>query len=293
MIESISLKSVCDKAASLPCAPVLVPKILALLDKPEASSADLSSLISRDPGTSAAVLRLANSAYFGRVKCGSLDEAFLRLGTREISRLVIGGIVGRWAAAPVEGYGWEPGDLCAHSFTVAIASDLIARERGDPVLIKSAYTAGLLHDIGKLGMAYACGQHFDLVRKRQEESDLSWRELEREVFGFDHTEVGGALLRRWNFPLPLVQVVEFYPRPKVVTGPDRALVLLVHAAKNLAINLGVGVGEDGFLNELDAPLLLEEGYTAEFFSALVPVIFTEMEKIIGPDGKMTFLSEPK
>jgi putative nucleotidyltransferase with HDIG domain len=290
MIETLSLKSVCDKAASLPCAPDLVPKILPLLENPDVSNSVLSNLISRDPGTSAAVLRLANSVYFGRGKCASLDEAFLRLGTREISRLLVGGIVGRWASAPVEGYGWEPGDLCTHSFTVAIAADAIARERGEACQ-KEAYTAGLLHDIGKLGMAHACGQHFDLVRKRQEESDLSWRELEREVFGFDHTEVGAALLRRWNFPLSLVQVVEFYPRPQCVTGPDRSLVLLVHAAKNLAINIGQGVGEDGFSNELDAPLLLEEGYTADFFTSLLPVIITEMEKVIGRDGKMSFLAD--
>lgn len=290
MIESLSLKSVCDKAASLPCAPDLVPMILPLLENPDASNSVLSDLISRDPGTSAAVLRLANSVYFGRGKCGSLDEAFLRLGTQEISRLLVGGIVGRWASAPVEGYGWEPGDLCTHSFTVAIAADVIARERGEACQ-KEAYTAGLLHDIGKLGMAHACGQHFDLVRKRQEISDLSWRELEREVFGFDHTEVGAALLRRWNFPLSLVQVVEFYPRPQSVTGPDRSLVLLVHAAKNLAINIGQGVGEDGFSNELDATLLLEEGYTADFFTSLLPVIIAEMDKVIGRDGKMSFLAD--
>ena len=290
MIESLSLKFVCDKAASLPCAPDLIPKILPLLDNPVVSNAALSDLVSRDPGTSAAVLRLANSVYFGRGKCGSLEEAFLRLGTNEISRLLVGGIVGRWASAPVEGYGWEPGDLCTHSFTVAIAADVIARERGEETMTQ-AYTAGLLHDIGKLGMAHACGKHFDLVRIRQEESDLSWGELEREVFGFDHTEVGAALLRRWNFPLSLVQVVEFYPRPRAVTGPGRALVLLVHAAKNLALNIGIGVGEDGFRNELDAPLLLEEGYTGELFSSLLPVIIAETEKLIGPDGKMSFLAD--
>ena len=87
-----------------------------------------------------------------------------------------------------------------------------------------------------------------------------------------------------------MQVVEYYPRPRAVTGPDRSLVLLVHAAKTLAVNIGLGVGEDGFRNELDAPLLLEEGYTADFFSSLLPLIIAETDKIIGSDGKMTFLT---
>jgi len=288
MIENLSLKSVCDKAASLPCAPDIIPKILPLLEKADVSASALSEIISRDPGSAAAVLQLANSAYFGRTKCDALNEAFLRLGTREISRIVVGGIVGRWASAPVAGYGWELGGLCAHSFTVAIAAEAIARERG-AACQKMAYTAGLLHDVGKLGMAYACAQHFDHVRKLQKDSDISWRELEYSVFGFDHTDVGAALMRRWNFPLSLVAVAEFYPRPQFVTGPDQELVLLVHAAKNLATNIGVGVGEDGFLNEMNAPLLLEQGYTADFFNSLLPDIVTEMEKIIGSDGVMSFV----
>ncbi len=289
MIANLSLEYVCEKTASLPCAPDLLPRIITLMDNPDVISSALVSLISRDPGTTAAILRLANSAYFRRSQCTSLDEAFLRLGSSEIYRLVAGGLVGRWMSAPVEGYGWEPGDLCTHSFTVAIAAGILAGERGgmDP---KEAYTAGLLHDIGKLGMAHACGQHFGMVRKLQEESNRSWRLLEREVFGFDHTEVASALLRKWNFPRSLVQVVEYYPRPRSVVGENRPLVLLIHASKNLAINLGFGVGEDGFQNELDEDLLSEEGYTPEFFNALLPLIITETEKTIGSEGKMAALT---
>ena len=289
MISNLSLEFVYEKTASLPCAPDLLPRIISLMNEPDVVSSSLISLISRDPGTTASILRLANSAYFRGTKCNSLDEAFLRLGSGEIYKLVARGLVGRWMSAPVEGYGWAPGDLCTHSFTVAIAAEALARKRGG-MDQKEAYTAGLLHDIGKLGMAHACGQHFDKVRKLQSESSRSWRMLEREVFGFDHTEVAGAVLRKWNFPLPLVQVVSFYPRPRSVPGANRPLVVLVHAAKKIASDLGFGVGEDGFQKELDEELLTEEGYVPDFFDSLLPNIIEEAEKTTGSEGAASAFS---
>lgn len=283
---NLTLESVCAKAANLPCAPDLVPRILDLLKDADAPAMSLVELISRDPSTSAAILRLANSAYFGRVKCESLAEAFLRLGNREIVKVVSGGLVGKWLSMKVNGYGWEPGDLCTHSFVVAIVAERVAEQVGG-MKPEIAYTAGLLHDIGKLGMAYACGEYFGYVRKLQEESpEKPWRELEREVFGFDFTEVGATLLRRWNYPESLISVARFYPVPRAAAEPLRPLVVLVHAAKCLAVNIGCGVGEEGFSGELDEGLLREYGFSPEALNALVPGIVEEVEKVLGPDGKV-------
>ncbi|MCX7713675.1 MAG: HDOD domain-containing protein [Chthoniobacterales bacterium] len=283
---NLTLESVCAKAANLPCTPDLVPKILDLLKDPDAPATSLIELISRDPATSASILRLANSAYFGRVKCESLAEAFLRLGNKEIIKVVSGGLVGKWLSLKVNGYGWEPGDLCTHSFVVAIVAEKIADKFGN-TRPEIAYTAGLLHDIGKLGMAYACGDYFDHVRKlQQEKPQIPWRELEREVFGFDYTEVGATLLRRWNYPESLISVARFYPVPRAASEPLRPLVVIVHAAKCLALNIGCGVGEEGFSNELDEDLLKTFNYTPSELNSLIPEIVQDIEKIIGPDGKI-------
>lgn len=287
MIEGITLQYVCEKAAQLPCAPDLLPQVLIALDDPFCDAQKIAEMIMRDQGAASSVLRLANSAMFSRSKCESLTEAFLRLGNDQIFRLISGGVVGRSLSNPVEGYGWENGDLCAHSFTVAICADIIAKLRNFPKP-EIAYTAGILHDIGKLGMAHSCGAHFDLIRKRQEESTpMSWRMLEREIFDFDHTEVGSCLLRKWKYPPSLAAVVAYYPKPRNAPEAHRELVLMIHAAKNLAINLGYGVGEDGFRNELDEEMLLQAGYTPEVMEAMIPKIVHEMEKITGPDGKIT------
>lgn len=290
MIEGITLESVCEETRKLPCAPDLLPKILDAVRKTNAPVSLLADLVAKDPGTSAAVLRLANSAFFSRNKCESLHEAFLRLGQAEVLKLVSGGILGRWLSADVEGYGWQPGDLCTHSFTVALAAEQLARRGGAGVTPDTAYTAGLLHDIGKLGMAYACGKHFDRVRQLQEHHpEMSWRLLEREVFSFDHTEVGAMVLSKWNYPTSLVQVVRFYPRPSAVPDPGgQALVTTVHAAKNLATSLGFGVGEDGFRNEIDEEALSKFGYTPELCESVIPTVVEELQKIADPTGQITF-----
>jgi len=151
---------------------------------------------------------------------------------------------------PAQGYGWEPGDLYRHSLTVAVGADLLAKKLGQ-VSPEIAYTAGLLHDVGKLALAYVCSASFEEIRRFQAERKCSWREAESALLGYDHTEVAGALLRVWSFPSNLIEVVSFYPRPRLAAAEHRALVTCVHAAKHLALCLGTGVGEDGFTTELD------------------------------------------
>lgn len=289
MIEGITLEWVCDQTRKLPCAPELLPKILEALRQKDAPVSLLADVVSKDPSTSAAVLRLANSAFFSRRKCDSLPEAFLRLGHAEVVKIVTGGILGRWLSVEIEGYGWRPGDLCTHSFTVALAAEKLAQKLGG-IPPETAYTAGLLHDIGKLGMAFACAKHFDHVRKLQERRpEASWRELEREVFSFDHTEVGASVLARWNYPNNLIAVVRYYPRPKFVEDPElQRLVTIVHGAKNLATSLGFGVGEDGFRNELDEALLTRHGITPELCEEIVPDVVLEVQKLADESGQIVF-----
>lgn len=286
MIEGITLSYTCDQAAQLPCAPDLLPQIIVALEDASSDSQKLVDMISRDSGAASAVLKMANSAMFARSKCESLSEAFLRLGNDQIFRVISGGLVGRSLSTFVNGYGWEPGDLCAHSLTVAIAADIIADKFGK-IKPEVAYTAGILHDIGKLGMAHVCGDYFDRIRKMQADANPnSWRMMERDVFEFDHTDVGSCLMRKWKFPPSLIAVVAYYPRPRLAPVAFKELVVLIHAAKNMAVNLGFGVAEDGFRNELDEEILLEEGYTPPVLEALIPKILHEIEKYVGEDGKI-------
>lgn len=274
------LFDVLKRARALPSAPWLLPKLMEQLNDPDAATDQVEALIRLDAGLASSTLRLANSAYFNSAApCDSLAEAIVRLGFREVYRLATTGIASRWLAKDVPGYGWEPGDLYRHSLTVAVAADLLAKETGH-ANAELAYTAGLLHDVGKLALAYTCGEHFDRVRELHASERCTWREAEEKIFSYDHTIVGGALLQEWEFPVNLVQVAYFYSRPELADVEHRTLVTHVHAAKHLATCLGTGVGEDGFQNELDEESLKREAITPEMTESLVPAVVERTAKLL-------------
>lgn len=277
---SIPLPGLIEEAKKLPCAPWLLPKLLDLLEDRDAAAEQIESLIKLDSGLATATLRLANSAYFGNATpCDTFSDAIVRLGFRELYRLASTKMASRWLNNSVRGYGWEPGDLYRHSLTVAVAADLLAQQTGaaDPEL---AYTAGLIHDVGKLALAFVCGGRFEEVRTYQAAEGCVWREAEHHVFGYDHTDVAGELLQAWTFPSSLLQVVRFYPRPALADEEHRALVTHIHAAKHLALCLGTGVGEEGFHTEIDDATMRSHGIIPAQMEALLPEVLIASTKLL-------------
>jgi putative nucleotidyltransferase with HDIG domain len=280
----VPLPQLVEKARSLPCAPWLLPKLMEQLAAPDTTADQIEALIKLDSGLATETLRLANSAYFsGSMPCDSFTHAIVRLGFREIYRLATTKIASRWLTNPAQGYSWEPGDLYRHSLTVAVGADLLAKKLGR-VTPEIAYTAGLLHDVGKLALAYVCAASFEEIRLFQAEKQCPWREAELALLGYDHTEVAGALLHTWAFPPNLIEVVRFYPRPRLSTAEHRSLVTCVHAAKHLALCLGTGVGEEGFSTELDEALLAEQGITPELIESLLPAVLAGAKKLLQSDS---------
>jgi putative nucleotidyltransferase with HDIG domain len=276
----ISLPDLVKRARGLPSAPWLLPKLMQLLSDPDAGADQVEALIKLDAGLASGTLRLANSAYFNNaMPCDSLTDAIIRLGFREIYRLATTKIASGWLHHKVSGYGWEPGDLYRHSLTVAVAADLLAKQTGG-ISAEIGYTAGLLHDVGKLAIAFACNEHFENVRQLQAREHCSWREAEHKVFGYDHTVVASELLSAWTFPESLIEVVRFYPQPRLASDEHRLLVAHVHAAKHLALCLGTGVGEDGFHSEIDEDVLAEAGIAPEDTEALLPAVLEKSTMLL-------------
>jgi putative nucleotidyltransferase with HDIG domain len=272
---------VCEKALRLPCSPALLPRLIGVLENEDASIADLQEVIQIDPALASSTLRLANSAYFagGTSQVENLGEALMRLGQREVYRLAALSLASRWMTQKAEGYRWEAGDFCRLSLVTAVAAEFLAEETGrvDP---KTAYTAGLVHEIGKLAVAHACAEQFPAVRAEQSSAGCTWLQAEKKILGFDHAEVGAELLRRWKFTPALVAVGVHNP-PKASDPADVLPMLVhVHAAKFIAVSIGAGVAEDGFLFELNSTLLLEWGFTPEVLEHAIPEIIERASKLL-------------
>ncbi len=258
------LQDVCVQALKLPCGPSLLPRLIAILHDPESTAADIERIIALDSSLAAATLRLANSAHFGsHERVAALDEAVMRLGQREIYRLAALALVSRWEAEHHQHLRWAPGDYSRHSLCTALAAEVLAEstERLDPAV---AYTAGLVCDLGRLALAYVCAPFYPTVSSCCQVAPCTWEQAEKSVLGYHHAEVGARLLRSWRFPEVFAQVVEHQLDP--ARGPAEALPLLahLHAAKYLAVTLGPGVGEEGFLFTLHGGFLSEWGFTGDF-----------------------------
>lgn len=277
----ISLAEVCQKALRLPCSPVLLPRIIEVIEREEVSVAEMERVVCLDPVLASSTLRLANSAYFTSAdrRVERLDEAIQRLGLNEIYRLAALSLAGRWMTLVTDGYRWEAGDFCRGALVTAVAAEYLGERLGH-VDARVAYTAGLVHEVGKLAIAYSCSEHFADIRAHQQERGCTWLVSEKAVLGFDHAEVSSELLRRWNFPDKFVAISMHNPPTASAPAEVMPLLVTVHAAKYLATSIGAGVAEDGFLFELNAPLLLEWGYTSPFLENALTEVLARASRLL-------------
>lgn len=264
-----TLDQVCERALRLPCSPALLPRLITLLDSPDSSADQIADLIKVDSALAASTLRLANSAYFySGGAAETVTDAIVRLGQRELFRLAALALVSRWEPASAN---TEPGSFCRHSLCTALSAELLAETTG-PVDPATAYTAGLVCDLGRLAIAHACGTFFPTIRTYCAAHKASWSQAERHVFGYTHAEVGGRLLRKWKFSPALIAAAEFCEKPERGRTEFQSLLALVHAGKYLATSIGCGVSDAGYLFELNPILLQQWGITPELLQEVMPIV---------------------
>lgn len=266
-----TIEQVCAKARQLPCAPSLLPRLSVALQSDDTSSLEIGRLISLDASLAGATLRLANSAAFARGKVESLEDAILRLGAREIFRLAALVLVNRWESVQHMSPRWEPGDFSRHALITAIGAEVLAEDTGR-VNPRTAYTAGLINDLGKLALAHACFEFYPAIKEHCEKTGCILEEAERAVLGYHHGDVSARMLAAWNFPPIFVQVATFQFKPQ--EAPEEVLPLLSHvlAAKYLATSMGPGVASDGFLFAVPGGFLTEWGFSAEVLERAMPEV---------------------
>jgi putative nucleotidyltransferase with HDIG domain len=254
-------QAIIAKISTVPGMPSSSARIIGMLQDPEIEISDLVAALEYDPGLTANLLRWANSAYFGgRHEILSVRDAVVRLGMRRMNQLIMTSIAAPVVGQPIRGYDLAPGRLLEHSIAVAIGTGELAKALRIPAP-EMAFTAGLLHDIGKvvLGMFVEIASEPILAMAREE--GIPFDAAEREVLGIDHAEVGALLLERWNLPGSIVSAVRWHHQPH--RKPDDPVTVdLVHTMEALSLSCGMGSGVDGLFYQPD-PIVVERlGLTA-------------------------------
>jgi HD-like signal output (HDOD) protein len=258
----------------------LLPRLIELLQRPDTDVDELAALIQLDPVLASGTVRMANSVFFsGGSPVETVSQAVMRLGGRELYRLAALSMASRWMSVEADGYRWEAGDFCRASLVKAVAAEALAQRTGraEPAL---AYTCGLVHEIGKLAVAFTCTPSFAAIRARREASGSTWLEAETEELGFNHASVSARLLSEWRFPAACIAVAACNPPNDTLPAEHRALAAHVHAAHHLASAFGAGQGEDAFLYRLDTELLAENGIDEGVMEATLPTVLERATKLL-------------
>src|SRR5882724_2205604 len=168
-----------------PFSPVLT-RLLSTLSDDDVSFGELAGIIETDAVLAGNLLRVVNSPLYGRIATiNSVRHAVAILGSAKIRNLVLGlSVSRRWAGARVPGK-WNPRQFNAHSLAVAVLSDLVALELPVPYP-EGAFTAGLLHDVGKLLIALAMPEEFETISGVYESGGDSAEDCELDVTGVTH-----------------------------------------------------------------------------------------------------------
>lgn len=226
-------QSIVQKIKELAALPQITHQIIQLTNNPNASMKDLERLISIDQGMSTRVLNTVNSAYYGfSRKIASLKDAVVLLGFKTVRNLAMTVSTFDMFVGKTDAQNLRRGKWWRHSIDTALCARLIASQV-DGVSPDEAYTAGLLHDIGKPLLDRYGDVPYEQVEAFTTQG-FSELEAEARVFGCSHVEVGRAVSLHWGFPEKLVEAIGEHHAETPREWQDTGLVCVVILANHLA-----------------------------------------------------------
>jgi len=201
---------------TLPSLPDIFYKLTRIIEQPKSSAQDIGKVIERDPGLTARVLRLVNSALYAFPgKIDGIGRAIAMVGTEQVKNLALAtSVISMFKRVP-------PGFITmrsfwSHSLATALAAREIGRLCGDRNL-ETLFVGGLLHDIGVLILLTHRSKQAVLAARLAKTNDISLSAAEHQVMGYDHAQAGGALLEAWNLPVGQRKVVAHHHDPQRAT----------------------------------------------------------------------------
>jgi len=268
------------KIKNLPAVSQAALKLICLLDQPAVSNEDIVTVLKYDDVLTAKLLRACNSPYFGfEEQISSVEESVLILGHQQILHMVLGLSFGGAMSTTLPGYAVEAKELWFHSITTAVAAEHLAKdglhmEVRPPV----AFTAGLLHDIGKLVLNQILDAEMQsAIRSCIAQNQLPRNAAEKEVLGTDHAEVGACLLRKWRLPDEIVEAIEHHHCP--ITSPVPKLSVVTHVANGIVHLIGSTFGWDCYARFVDPRASQLLGVTPERIEGLKLEIHDSASKV--------------
>ena len=221
-----------SKIDELPTLPVVIPKLLGLIENEESDVSDITEVISRDLALTSKILKVANSAYYGfPQQILKLEHAVALLGYNMVKSLALSiGVIKTFphgkksSSFSVEG-------LWLHSLSVATMMQELGKRFAKENSEEPLFVIGLLHDVGKVVLYQFFGDLFQqALEKTNKPEELTLHAAEQEVIGIDHCQVAGMLLTRWKFPDIIVNPIAFHYHSEISEGTDPVDIAMLRIA---------------------------------------------------------------
>jgi HD-like signal output (HDOD) protein len=257
--------------------PVL-KEIEAELQSPQCSLSTIGKAIENDLDLTSRLLRLANSPFYGYTsRLTSVAEAISLIGIRQVQELLVtSSIFERFTGVAEEYVSME--SFWRHSLGCGIAARLVAMERRLPKPDKF-FVAGLLHDVGRLVLLKQGGEWAHRVFALCKKERMLLREAEMRVLGYDHQQIGGALLRHWRYPAALIGAVASHHHPTTAeVGRQEAAV--VHFCDHLINAMRIGCSGERFVPPLNKAAWESLDLPLEALPTIVSAVDDQIEEVV-------------
>ena len=224
----------------LPTLPVVFQELFSRMQDPDTQVSELAEIITRDQALTLKILKLVNSAFYGRpAQISTISRAVIILGLQAVRSAALAiSVFERFKGLDSGGNTFSLDGFWRHSIGVSCVAKQasIVLKVGEP---ENAFVAGLLHDIGKLVMLQHFPEDVEDLTRAATEHHLTWRTGEEMLFPISHDTIGRALFRAWNFPAGVVEAVAYHHKPESASR-HAELAALIHLADFFSYHMDCG-----------------------------------------------------
>jgi two-component system, cell cycle response regulator len=213
LMNPISMDLLVERLDNLPTLPGVVLSIIEAVKNENTSLEELGEILSMDPPLSGKILGLINSAFYSLPQeVTSVSQAVKMLGLNTVKKVALSFSLLRLVKGSKEGQ-FNYAAFWRDSVMAAIVCRLLV-ENDIPFMAEDAFTLGLLHEIGRLSLNQSMPKQYSLVLKEQQDTSCEYYQAERQILGFTHMELGGALIKKWGLPASFYEPVQFHHLPE-------------------------------------------------------------------------------
>ena len=277
-MKKITLIALINKVREMPPLPQSIIQILEIVNNDKSSSQELAKVFERDPTLAVNILKLANLPVYGFTsRISTINHAIVCLGLKMVKSIALTSCTHEMLNKEIPAYSLGEGMLWQHAIFCATCARIIAQRIGYKDN-EEAYIAGLLLDIGKIILSGFAEDEFNQVSERAEKNKIPFNIAEQAVLGFDHPQVGGRIIEKWNLPSALVEAVQYHHQPNN-TKTHKTLANIVHLADAISCMLGIGLGCDGLMYVFEENTLGVLGLNKEDVESIMIELADKIQKV--------------